>query len=95
MKKAIFLYGIILSVVLISYLHGSVHADLTNNIYLLKKIAEIKETFPSNKDNYFWNICDLCCDKMGNLYVADSGWNKIFKFDSDFKFVISIGKEGQ
>lgn len=95
MKKTIFLYGIILSLVLISYFHGYVYADSTNNIYLLKKIAEIKETFPSSKDNYFWNICDLCCDKMGNLYVADSGWNKIFKFDSDFKFVISIGKEGQ
>ena len=87
--------GIIFAVAFISYFTGSVSADPPNDIPQLKKIGEINETFPDTEDNYFWCICDLCCDKKGNLYVADSGWNKIFKFDSDYKFVISIGNEGQ
>ena len=84
--------GIIFAVAFISYFTGSVSADPPNDIPQLKKIGEINETFPDTEDNYFWCICDLCCDKKGNLYVADSGWNKIFKFDSDYKFVISAGK---
>ena len=95
MKKAISLSGIIISVVFISSFYGSVYAGSNIQIQLLEKLAEIKETYPGNEDNYFWNICDLCCDKTGNLYVADSGWNKIFKFDTNLKYVVSIGKEGQ
>lgn len=62
-------------------------------IYNLKKIDEIKENF-SNK-NYFRYIDDFHCDGTSNLYVADSGWNKIFKFDSMGKYIGSFGKEGQ
>lgn len=46
------------------------------------------------KKDYFWHIDDLCCDDEGNLYVADSGWNKIFKFSPEGKFLGSFGRKG-
>ncbi len=61
----------------------------------LKKGGEISEDFTAGESNYFWQIESLCFDDEDNLYVADSGWNKIFKFDSDGKFLISFGQEGQ
>ena len=53
MKKVISWSGIVISAVFISYFRGSVYAGSTNKIQLLEKIGEIKETFLSNKDNYF------------------------------------------
>jgi len=58
-------------------------------------VGEIKDGFSSEKENFFIKITGLCCDDEGNLYVADSGWNKIFKFDSNGKFLMSFGREGQ
>jgi len=64
-------------------------------VQYLKKVGEIKEGFSSERENFFIKITGLCCDDEGNLYVADSGWNKIFKFDSNGKFLMSFGREGQ
>ena len=64
-------------------------------VQYLKKIGEIKEGFSSERENFFIKITGLCCDDEGNLYVADSGWNKIFKFDPNGKFLMSFGREGQ
>jgi len=64
-------------------------------VQYLKKVGEIKDGFSSEKENFFIKITGLCCDDEGNLYVADSGWNKIFKFDSNGKFLMSFGREGQ
>ncbi len=64
-------------------------------IQYLKKVGEIKEGFSSERENFFVKITGLCCDDEGNLYVADSGWNKIFKFDPNGKFLMSFGREGQ
>lgn len=61
----------------------------------LKKIGEIGPIVSKEENLYFWSISDICCDKEGNLYVADSGWNKIFKFNSEGKFLLSFGREGQ
>ncbi len=61
----------------------------------LKKIEEIGPIISKEEDLYFWSISDICCDEEGDLYVADSGWNKIFKFDSEGKFLFSFGREGQ
>lgn len=62
--------------------------------YLYKK-GEIKENFSDKEGHYFLYIDDLCCDDENNLYVADSGWNKIFKFNSEGKYINSFGREGQ
>ncbi len=64
-------------------------------IYSFKKVGEIKEGFSSEESNYFWRIDDLCCDDENNLYVADRGWSKIFKFDPNGQFIMSFGREGQ
>jgi len=95
MKKVILLAGIIFASAIVSDFPGFISANLANETLMMTKIGEIKEPFPGTENNYFWRICDLCNDMKGNLYVADSGWNKIFKFDSDFNSVISIGNEGQ
>ncbi len=58
-------------------------------VQYLKKVGEIKDGFSSERENFFIKITGLCCDDEGNLYVADSGWNKIFKFDSNGKFLMS------
>jgi len=64
-------------------------------IYSFKKIGEIKEGFSTEESNYFWRIQDICCDDEDNLYIADTGWNKIFKFDSNGQFIMSFGRKGQ
>ena len=64
-------------------------------IYSFKKIGEIKEEFSTEESNYFWRIQDLCCDDEDNLYIADIGWSKIFKFDSNAQFIMSFGRKGQ
>lgn len=61
----------------------------------LTKIKEIGPAVSEERDINFWHIDDIGCDKEGNLYVADSGWNKIFKLDSAGQFVLSFGQEGQ
>ncbi|MCP2519681.1 NHL repeat-containing protein [Candidatus Aminicenantes bacterium AC-335-B20] len=62
---------------------------------VLVKIGEIYENFSKEEADYFWHIDDICCDDEGNLYVADAGWNKIFKFDSKGNYITSFGREGQ
>lgn len=60
-----------------------------------KKTGKITEGFMEGEQNYFWHIDDICCDDENNLYVADAGWNKIFKFNAQGKFVLYFGRKGQ
>jgi hypothetical protein len=62
---------------------------------LLNKSGEIKDGFCDNESNFFIKITGLCTDFDNNLYVADSGWNKIFKFDPNGRFMKSFGSGGQ
>jgi len=64
-------------------------------ITYVQKTGEIKEGFPSDKEiNFFWKITGICCDREGNLYVADAGWNKISKLNSEGRYIMSFGREG-
>ena len=75
---------------------GFIHAtDDEIKIITFKRIGEITEDFTEGEENYFWHIDDMCCDDENNLYVADSGWNKIFKFNAKGEFVLSFGRKGQ
>jgi len=65
------------------------------DVFYLYKVGEIKEKFSNEENNYFWRISDICCDDKNNLYVADSGWNRISKFDSEGKYIGSFGRDGQ
>ncbi len=75
---------------LLLLMHSSVFSFSKENILFLQKIGEIK-----GGDVPFWSISGVCCDDQGNLFVADSGLNKIFKFDSNNNFLFSFGGEGQ
>lgn len=59
------------------------------------KIGEIGGNFRNEELNHFLHIDDICCDENNNLYVVDSGWNKIFKFNSQCQYITSFGSEGQ
>ncbi len=61
----------------------------------LEEIGKIENGFSSDDDNYFENITSVCLDANNNLYVADSGVHKIFKFNDRGKFLFSFGKLGQ
>ncbi len=78
------------------FLFFNIHAEENDiRIYSFKRIGEIKEGFSTEESNYFWRIRDLCCDDEDNLYVADRGWSKVFKFDSKGQFIKSFGRKGK
>lgn len=62
---------------------------------VVQKMGEICDFISKENITSFWHIDDLCCDDENNLYVSDSGWNKIFKFNSEGKCIASFGSEGQ
>lgn len=64
-------------------------------IVRLQKVGVITEGFSSEERNFFLKITGLCCDQNGNLFVADSGFNRIFKFDMHGKYIASFGRSGQ
>jgi hypothetical protein len=61
----------------------------------LKKSAEILEFHGNEAIQRFSNIDDICIDNADNLYVADSGWNKILKFNKNYELVTIFGEQGQ
>lgn len=73
----------------------SIPGEKTGKIINLRKTGEIGESFSKEDNSYFWRISDICCDRKGNLYVADSGWNRITKFNSSKEAVLSFGRAGQ
>jgi len=75
--------------------HSELNSNQEDNISYLKKINEITEFHSNDGINFFLYIDSLCCDEDNNLYVADSGWNKIFKFNADGQYLVSFGREGQ
>ncbi len=94
-KRKDFQISIFVFIFALSILNLSPSGFSEEKVQYLKKAGEIKEGFSSEKENFFIKITGLCCDDEGNLYVADSGWNKIFKFDPNGKFIMSFGREGQ
>lgn len=88
-------FWFILAFFLLSLSPSSPARSQAEEIKVLEKVGEIGEKFGEGEEDYFWHIDDLCCDDEGNLYVTDSGWNKIFKFSPEGKFLGSFGREGQ
>jgi hypothetical protein len=93
-KVALFtLRGALLGVIIVNIFVAHLYSE--EQIAYIQKIGEIKEGFNAdNGINFFWKITGICCDKDNNLYVADAGWNKIFKFNSKGKYILSFGEEG-
>jgi hypothetical protein len=61
----------------------------------LKKSAEILEFQGNGGHHKFGSIDDICIDDADNLYVADSGWNKILKFNKNYELIAIFGEQGQ
>lgn len=61
----------------------------------LTKIEEFETNFSYENEIIFGRIDSFCFDAEGSLYIADSGWNKIFKFGQDGNHITSFGREGQ
>lgn len=54
------------------------------------------DRFPEEKSfGEFWGVTSLAADRDGNVFIADSGLNRIFVFAKDGSFVRAFGKEGQ
>lgn len=60
----------------------------------LKKCSDFERKL-SGSSVTIGKIDSFCLDSGGNLHVADSGFNKIHKFDSEGNYIISYGREGQ
>lgn len=65
------------------------------SIKYLTKIEEFETNFTQNNEISFGQIDSFCFDPENNIYMADSGWNKIFKFKQDGNYIESFGREGQ
>jgi len=63
-----------------------------SNIY---KIGEIGKNVLYEHKELFYCISGICCDELNNIYVIDTGYNKIFKFTPDGKIIGAFGHEGQ
>lgn len=74
---------------------SSANKNYPGKITYLEKIMEITDEFCEEKYNYFVNISSLCVDSDNNLYVADSGVHKIYKFNNRGKYISSFGAQGQ
>lgn len=69
--------------------------DNTRKSHILQCVGEIDLRMAPIETTNFLKISSICCDKEDNLYVADTGWCKIFKFNSQGRFITSFGREGQ
>jgi len=96
-KYQFFIIIILFFCFIINYLSCSREKEknVNVNIKYLCKIGRFEPIFPLGNKNYFINIDVICCDEKSNLYIADSGCNKIFKFSSTGKYMCAIGEVGQ
>ena len=47
-----------------------------------------------NENKIFYQPMDVVADDDGNVYVLDSGNNRIQKFDKDGNYLLTIGRKG-
>lgn len=67
----------------------------SSNLIELNKIGEINKFALNGGNKFFLNIEDIEIDNKNYLYVVDSGWNSIFKFNENGICVGSFGRAGQ
>ena len=52
-------------------------------------------TFGGDENKMFHQPMDIAADEDGNIYVLDSGNNRIQKFDKEGNYLLTIGRKGQ
>ena len=72
---------------------GNIYALDQDAIYKLSSSGKILARFAG--PDYLDKATDIAVDTEGNVYVADTGNNRISKFDSGGKFLLSFGKKGE
>ena len=109
MKKSVFIM-FILSIILFSFSASAQKIEIIDGVKYIHNDKPIWGDNPEVKieflrtlgelegedENYqFFNPAGIARDSKGNFYVLDAGNCRIQKFDENFKFVDSIGNEGQ
>lgn len=66
-------------------------------VYLLDTSCRVKSSFgkPGNADGQFRGPEGVCFDKKDNLYVVDSGNDRVQKFRVDGSFILKFGTSGE
>jgi hypothetical protein len=96
MSRPIIVIGILITFILGGSFCKQNDENISNiSMISLIKFNKIPNQFSDKEDHYFLNIDDIVCDDEKNIFIADSGWNKIFKFDSQGRFLMSFGQAGQ
>jgi hypothetical protein len=81
---------------LLAYCCGrNIGESRTIPIYRLEEISEYSANISASLTTGFSKCDSVCLDGEGYLFVADSGWNKIFKFGPAGRFAASYGEQGQ
>lgn len=62
------------------------------SIEFVKTIGDIES---EDENILFYMPSDIAFDSQGNMYILDTGNNRIQKFNPDGKFLASIGRKGQ
>jgi len=94
-KQNIYLNELMLLAILLFNLSGFSFSNEYDNRPCYWKIGEIGNNFRYKQNDLFYCISGICCDSFNNIYVIDSGYNKIFKFDLTTKLIATFGNEGQ
>jgi len=62
-----------------------------NTVYIYDNKFKLIQKIEQNSGiNQFSNLSDVSFDSAGNLYVLDSDFNKIFKFDDEGQYISNI-----
>lgn len=64
------------------------------NVLILDKENQFEKNI-NNSSLIIGKIDDFCLDSENNIYIADSGFNQVHKFDPEGNYLLSYGKKGQ
>lgn len=65
-----------------------------SSIFIFDRGKFLKKYIPNKNKKFPWIPLGMTFDDKGNLYVADKGLNRVVKFDSNAKRLISVGESG-
>lgn len=68
-----------------------------DTVYVLNTALRIQKSFggTGNEEGKFHGPQGACFDPKGNIYVVDSGNDRVQKFDHTGRFILSFGKSGE
>lgn len=80
----------------IRLIHNEKTGKWGNNPKVVVEFVRMIGDIESDDENVlFYMPSDIAFDSQGNIYILDSGNHRIQKFDSDGKYIASLGNRGQ